>query len=122
MINISTFFDFLKYCLGDKVDMSRVVAGMDWQLLYEFASKQALLGFCFDGIERLGKEFPEELKQNPMVLLSIVLMVAPMLLVTLRRIIVVALRVDNGLCVRVLSTLYIWMVSLVNHTNVSNIL
>lgn len=65
MINISTIFDFLKYCLGDKVDMSRVVAGMDWQLLYEFASKQALLGFCFDGIERLGKEFPEVLKQNP---------------------------------------------------------
>ena len=65
MINISTIFDFLKYCLGDKVDMSRVVAGMDWQLLYVFASKQALLGFCFDGIERLGKEFPEELKQNP---------------------------------------------------------
>ena len=65
MINISTFFDFLKYCLGDKVDMSRVVAGMDWKLLYEFASKQALLGFCFDGIERLGKEFPEELKLNP---------------------------------------------------------
>lgn len=52
MINISTIFDFLKYCLGDKVDMSRVVAGMDWQLLYVFASKQALLGFCFDGIER----------------------------------------------------------------------
>ena len=66
MINISTFFDFLKYCLGDKVDMSRVVAGMDWQLLYEFASKQALLGFCFDGIERLTKEFSEEIKQNPM--------------------------------------------------------
>ena len=65
MINISTIFDFLKYCLGDKVDMSRVVAGMDWQLLYEFASKQALLGFCFDGIERLGKEYPEELKLNP---------------------------------------------------------
>lgn len=62
MINISTFFDFLKYCLGDKVDMSWVVTGMDWKLLYEFASKQALLGFCFDGIERLGKEFPEELK------------------------------------------------------------
>ena len=30
-----------------------------------FASKQALLGLCFDGIERLGKEYPEELKKNP---------------------------------------------------------
>jgi len=45
--------------------MSRVIAGMDWQELYSFASKQALLGLCFDGIERLGKEYPEELKQNP---------------------------------------------------------
>ena len=58
-------FEFLRYCLGNEVDMSGVVAGMNWQRLYGFASKQALLGLCFDGIERLGKEYPEELKQNP---------------------------------------------------------
>ena len=45
--------------------MSRVIAGMNWHELYSFASKQALLGLCFEGIERLGKEYPEELKQNP---------------------------------------------------------
>ena len=45
--------------------MSRMVAGMDWQELYSFASKQALLGLCFEGIERLGKEYPEELRLNP---------------------------------------------------------
>ena len=45
--------------------MSRVIAGMNWQQLYSFASKQALLGLCFEGIERLGKEYPEELRQNP---------------------------------------------------------
>ena len=45
--------------------MSRVIAGIDWQELYSFASKQALLGLCFEGIERLGKEYPEELKRNP---------------------------------------------------------
>ena len=45
--------------------MSRMVAGMNWHELYSFASKQALLGLCFEGIERLGKEYPEELKQNP---------------------------------------------------------
>lgn len=44
--------------------MSRVIAGMNWHELYSFASKQALLGLCFEGIERLGKEYPEELKQN----------------------------------------------------------
>ncbi len=58
-------FDFLIYCLGKKENMSRAIAGMDWQELYSFASKQALLGLCFGGIERLGKEYPEELKQNP---------------------------------------------------------
>ena len=58
-------FDFLKYCLGEKDNMSNVVADIDWQQLYSFASKQALLGLCFEGIERLGKEYPEELKQNP---------------------------------------------------------
>ena len=58
-------FDFLKYCLGGKNNMSNVVAYIDWQQLYSFASKQAILGFCFDCIERLGKEYPNELKQNP---------------------------------------------------------
>ena len=46
--------------------MSMVVAKIDWRQLYNFASRQALLGFCFDGIDRLTKEFSEELKQNPM--------------------------------------------------------
>ena len=59
------FFSFLRYSLGSKESMSKIVASMDWQELYSFASKQALLGLCFEGIERLGKEHPEELKQNP---------------------------------------------------------
>ena len=42
-----------------------VIAGMNWQQLYSFASKQAILGLCFEGIERLGKEYPEEMKRNP---------------------------------------------------------
>ena len=59
------FFTFLKYCLGYKGNMSSVVAGMDWQMQYSFASKQALMGLCFEGIERLGEEYPEKLKRNP---------------------------------------------------------
>ena len=65
MNDITACFAFLRYSLGKKENMSRVITGMDWQELYSFASKQALLGLCFDGIERLGKEYPEELKQNP---------------------------------------------------------
>ena len=65
MNDITAIFAFLKYCFGSKEDMSRVITGMDWQELYSFASKQALLGLCFEGIERLGKEYPEELRLNP---------------------------------------------------------
>ena len=65
MNDITAFFAFLKYCLGYKENMSRVIAGMNWHELYSFASKQALLGLCFEGIERLGKKYPEELKRNP---------------------------------------------------------
>ena len=65
MIKTSAIFLFLNYCLGKKVDMSMVVANLDWRQLYTFASNQAILGFCFDGINRLGQEYPDELKQNP---------------------------------------------------------
>ena len=65
MNDITAIFAFLKYCLGSKEGMSKLVAGMNWQKLYSFSSKQAILGLCFDGIERLGKEYPEELKRNP---------------------------------------------------------
>ncbi len=65
MNSTSPYFALLRYCLGKKRNMSRVIAGMNWQELYSFASKQALLGLCFEGIERLGEEYPEELKQNP---------------------------------------------------------
>ena len=65
MNEITAFFAFLRYSLGKKENMSRVMACMDWQELYSFASKQALLGLGFEGIERLGEEYPEELKRNP---------------------------------------------------------
>ena len=59
------FFAYLRYCLGYKRNMSNVVSCINWQKLYSFASKQALLGLCFEDVERLGKEYSEELKQNP---------------------------------------------------------
>ena len=65
MNEVFVFFAYLRYCLGYKVDMSMVVAQMDWRQIYTFASNQAIIGICFDGIERLGNEYSEELKQNP---------------------------------------------------------
>ena len=65
MTQSSGIFLFLRYSLRDKVDMSMVVANMDWQQLYSFATKQTIIGICFDGIKRLSEEYPEELKKNP---------------------------------------------------------
>ena len=45
--------------------MNEVLVKLNWLKLYSFASKQAILGFCFNGIERLSKEKSEELKKNP---------------------------------------------------------
>ena len=65
MTQSSANLSFLPYCLGGKEDLSIVVAKIDWRQLYSLATKQTIIGICFDGIERLGKEYPEELKQNP---------------------------------------------------------
>ena len=65
MTQESANLSFLRYSLGDKADLSIVVAKIDWRQLYTFASSQAIIGICFDGIERLGNEYPNELKQNP---------------------------------------------------------
>lgn len=46
------------------MDINNVVVYINWRRLYTFASRQALLGFCFDCIERLGKDYPEELKKS----------------------------------------------------------
>ena len=62
---MNAIFKFLKYCLGYNIDMGKVIAKMDWRQLYTFVSNQAIIGFCFDGIERLGNEYSEELKKNP---------------------------------------------------------
>ena len=45
--------------------MNEVLVKLNWLNLYSFASKQAILGLCFDGISRLGQESPDELKKNP---------------------------------------------------------
>ena len=62
---LTLYFDFLKYCLGNEVDMREAVVKMNWRQLFAFAKKQTILGVCLDGVERLGDEYPEEIKRNP---------------------------------------------------------
>ena len=64
-VDITIFFTFLKYSFGGKEEMNKVIADIDWKQLYAFSSDQAILGLCFEGVERLGREYPDELKQNP---------------------------------------------------------
>ena len=65
MIQTSVNLSFLRYCLGNNENMNEVLVKLNWLKLYSFASRQAVLGLCFDGISRLGQEFPNELKKNP---------------------------------------------------------
>ena len=65
MIQTSANLSFLRYCLGNNENMSEVLAKLNWLNLYSFASRQTVLGLCFDGISRLGQEYPDELKKNP---------------------------------------------------------
>ena len=65
MTQTSVNLSFLRYCLGNNENMNEVLVKLNWLNLYSFASRQAVLGLCFDGISRLGQEFPNELKKNP---------------------------------------------------------
>lgn len=65
MIQTSVNLSFLRYCLGNNENTNEVLVKLNWLNLYSFASKQAILGLCFDGISRLGQEYPDELKKNP---------------------------------------------------------
>ena len=66
MNDITAIFAFLKYCLGYKGNMSRSDCwyGTGRSCIPLLLSKLCW-GFALEGIERLGKEYPEELKQNP---------------------------------------------------------
>lgn len=65
MHSIQIYSNFLKYCLGNKPDFRNEVKKINWKGFYEFATKQALVGFCFKGVERIGSEYKEELSRNP---------------------------------------------------------
>ena len=64
MNDITAFFDFLKYCLGNKGNMSRVIAGMDWHGLYSFASKQALQGLCRGFALMVSKDWEKSIEKS----------------------------------------------------------
>ena len=47
------FFDFLRFCLKEDAKEPANLANIDWEELYNFGNKQAILGVLFHGIKRL---------------------------------------------------------------------
>ena len=50
------FTELVRVTIGNQEYLSRVPSTEEWQTVYAFAEKQALVGVCFYGIQRLPKE------------------------------------------------------------------
>lgn len=51
-----TFFELLQVAVGTRDRLSVVPTEEDWQTMYDMAARQALIGVCADGIDRLAAE------------------------------------------------------------------
>ena len=61
------FFDFLHFCIGSAKEIPSSLKEVDWKELYAIAKKQALIGVCFAGVQKLvgqQQEPPEMLYLN----------------------------------------------------------
>lgn len=57
MGNIDNLFtELIRVAIGNRVCLSRVPSAKEWQSLYALAEKQAMVGVCFCGVQRLPKE------------------------------------------------------------------
>ena len=50
------FFELIQVAIGHRKSLSRVLSTAEWNALYGMAVKQALVGVCFCGVQRLPKE------------------------------------------------------------------
>ena len=57
---VALFFQILQYSIGTSDKMPKGISSEDWDLLYEIAQQQSLLGVLFYGIQRDGVEKPEK--------------------------------------------------------------
>ena len=47
------FFELIRIALDNVDSLSHIPKPKDWQLLYDMAKKQSLVGFCFAGVQKL---------------------------------------------------------------------
>lgn len=53
---VMLFFELIQVSVNSSYRLTKVPSAQDWQLLYNLAEKQALLGVCFYGIKKLPLE------------------------------------------------------------------
>lgn len=64
-MDFELFRELIRISVGEKDSFSSIPTGDDWLQLFKMAKKQALLGVCFGGIQRLYQERPEQLASLP---------------------------------------------------------
>lgn len=47
------FFELIRVAIGNAVCLSHTPTAKEWQMLYDMAKKQSLVGICFAGVQRL---------------------------------------------------------------------
>ena len=54
--DINIFFELLRVAVGSVASLSSSPSAEDWEIVFGYAKKQALVGVCFSAIEKLPKE------------------------------------------------------------------
>ena len=47
------YFEFLQVAMGNRKSLSCGIKDVDWQRLFDFCKRQALIGFGFTAVEKL---------------------------------------------------------------------
>lgn len=47
------FFELIRVAIGTQDSLSHILTGKEWQIMYDIAKKQSLVGICFAGVQRL---------------------------------------------------------------------
>lgn len=55
-VDISNYFDFVRFCINDTAPVPDSFYGMDWNGLFDFMKEQALLGVLMFGLKKMSGE------------------------------------------------------------------
>lgn len=59
------FYELVQVAIGSRSNLSRVPSASEWMKLYELSDKQAMIGICFAGVQRIYNENREQTAYLP---------------------------------------------------------